>query len=63
MLGKEVYKIYAPVGAKWIEWVRPVPFVGIDTYSRKPVADWIERKSMFLEQYEKGISYIKERLA
>ena len=54
MIGKEIYKIYAPLGAKWIEWVRPVAFVGIDTYSRKPVADWIERKSMFLEQYEQN---------
>lgn len=54
MIGKEIYKIYAPLGAKWTEWVRPVPFVAIDTYNRKPVADWIERKSMFLEQYEKN---------
>ena len=54
MIGKEIYKIYAPLGAKWTEWLRPVPFVAIDTYNRKPVADWIERKSMFLEQYEKN---------
>ncbi len=30
MTGKEVYKIWAPFGAKWIDWVRPVPFVQID---------------------------------
>lgn len=30
MTGKEVYKIWAPNGAKWVDWVRPVPFVQID---------------------------------
>ena len=52
MIGKEIYKIYAPEGAKWIEWIRPVPFVAIDTYNRKPATDWIDRKELFLEQYK-----------
>lgn len=52
MLGKETYKIYAPEDAKWVEWVRPVPFVAIDTYSREPIADWIDRKAIFLSKYE-----------
>ena len=30
MLGKEIYKIWAPYGCKWVEWVRPVPFVGMN---------------------------------
>lgn len=30
MTGKDIFKIWAPVGSKWIEWVRPVPFVAID---------------------------------
>ena len=47
MRGKEIYKIYAPNGTKWIEWVRPVPFVAIDTYNRKPVANFLDRKAMF----------------
>ena len=33
MTGKEVYKIYAPKGAKWVEWVRPVSFIAIDKYN------------------------------
>ncbi len=53
MIGKEIYKIYAPVGAKWTDWVRPVPFVAIDTYNRKPISDWIDRKIIFLNQYKK----------
>ena len=56
MRGKEIYKIYAPNGAKWIDWVRPVPFVAIDTYNRKPIIDWMDRKAMFLKQYQKDIA-------
>ena len=52
MRGKEIYKIYAPNGAKWTDWVRPVPFVAIDTYNRKPIADWMERKALFLKNYQ-----------
>lgn len=52
MDGKEIYKIYAPIDAKWTEWVRPVPFVAISTYNRKPTNNWIDRKITFLKQYE-----------
>lgn len=52
MLGKEIYKIYAPPAAKWIEWVRPVPFVAIDTYNRKEMYNWIDRKVYFLNEYQ-----------
>lgn len=30
MTGKEVYKLWAPSGCKWVDWVRPVPFTQID---------------------------------
>lgn len=30
MTGKEVYKLWAPSGCKWTNWVRPVPFTQID---------------------------------
>ena len=52
MRGKEIYKIYAPTGAKWIDWVRPVPFVAIDTYNRNPIVGWMDRKAMFLKKYQ-----------
>lgn len=29
MKGREVFNIWAPKNCKWIEWVRPVPFVAI----------------------------------
>lgn len=53
MNGKEIYKIYAPENCKWINWVRPVPFVAIDTYNRKPIFDWTERKSISIREYQK----------
>ena len=52
MLGKEIYKIYAPEGAKWTEWIRPVPFVAINTYNRSSVNSWVDRKNIFLNQYK-----------
>lgn len=27
--GKDIYQIWAPTGKKWVDWVRPVPFVEI----------------------------------
>jgi len=30
MNGKEIFRIWAPLNAKWTDWVRPVPFVAID---------------------------------
>ena len=53
MIGKEIYKIYAPINTKWTEWVRPVPFVAIDTYKRKPILNWIDRKVISIKKYEK----------
>lgn len=32
---KEIYKIWAPVGCKWVDWVRPVPFIGINSTVNK----------------------------
>lgn len=53
MNGKDIYKIYAPDNTKWTQWVRPVAFVAIDTYNRKPAFNFIGRKILFLDQYEK----------
>lgn len=34
MTVKELYKIWAPYGKKWVEWIRPVPFVEMNHYSK-----------------------------
>lgn len=30
MTGKELYRIWAPTNKRWVEWVRPVPFIHMD---------------------------------
>ena len=51
MIGKDLYRTYAPDGAKWVDWIRPVPFVAIDTYSIKLNNRWTNRKVIFLKEY------------
>lgn len=34
MTAKEVYKIWAPKDVAWADWVRPVPFVAIDSLDK-----------------------------
>ncbi len=29
MTEKEIYRIWAPTGSKWVDWVRPVPFMSL----------------------------------
>ncbi len=36
MTNKEIYKIWAPVGKRWVDWVRPVPFVYINESTPPP---------------------------
>ncbi len=34
LTGKEIYQIWAPYGKKWVDWVRPVPFIEIHTQKK-----------------------------
>lgn len=34
MNSRDIYKIWAPAGKKWVEWVRPVPFVMMNEHSK-----------------------------
>ncbi len=34
MTDKEIYQVWAPTGKKWVDWVRPVPFVGMKEHSK-----------------------------
>lgn len=40
MTSKEVYKMWAPPLKKWVDWVRPVPFIGLD--NPKEVHEFID---------------------
>ena len=33
-LGRKLYDIWAPAGKKWVDWVRPVPFLEIHHYTK-----------------------------
>lgn len=35
MIGKEIYRIWAPYGAKWTDWIRPVPFTQLNNVKAK----------------------------
>lgn len=35
MTNKEIYMKWAPIGKKWVDWVRPVPFVTLPAYTKK----------------------------
>ena len=47
-----MYEIWAPAGKKWVDWVRPVPFVSMSEYSKGyhisefsiPSSDYIDEK-------------------
>ena len=50
MTGREAYRIWAPAGRKWTDWVRPVPFAAAGESSRTyfdpnfsvPAADYVD---------------------
>lgn len=42
MINKDIFRIWAPIGAKWVDWVRPVPFVAINKKSKAYVIENLE---------------------
>lgn len=34
MTNKEIFQVWAPAGKKWVDWVRPVPFVEMSEHSK-----------------------------
>ena len=73
MTVKEIYKIWAPFGKKWVDWVRPVPFVEMNYYTKmynysdfaiSPVnyTDGTSKDTAFLVDLP-GMESVKEGLA
>ena len=59
MIGKEVYKIWAPEGAKWTNWVRPVPFINIDeNLKTEEVYDYTLPKINYIKKDQKNVAII-----
>ena len=48
---KDIYKIWAPEGCKWVEWVRPVPFFFIKKYNHNEFYNILDLKNIFIDKY------------
>lgn len=59
MTGKDIFKIWAPVGAKWVDWVRPVPFVAINEYMKSyEIYDFIISNINYLSEIPENTAII-----
>lgn len=59
MTDKEIYSIWAPAGKKWVDWVRPVPFVAMKEYFRMyPLSDVAIPTIDFLDEHGKDAAII-----
>ena len=59
MIGKDIYKIFAPTNVKWTEWVRPVPFINM---GKEPNHEFISLdipKINYLNTLEKDLAISK----
>lgn len=53
LIGKETYQIWAPYGKKWVDWVRPVPFIEIHTEKKGYcVSDLVIPEHICVEQMD-----------
>lgn len=73
MTKKDIYKIWAPNECNWVDWVRPVPFIGVDQHHNYqefidytiPKINYIKGKmndTMIIIDI-KGVDSIKEGIA
>lgn len=59
MKNRDVYKIWAPAGAKWVDWVRPVPFVELGEYSKQyEFSNFNVSKIFYLDKVENDTALI-----
>lgn len=52
MTGREIFQIWAPQGARWTAWVRPVPFVGMEMAQVGPAHSFTIPKVVYINEYE-----------
>lgn len=59
MTGREIYKIWAPFRAKWVDWTRPVPFININNdFKIYNLNEFIYTSINYLKGYEKNTAII-----
>lgn len=57
--GKAIYQMWAPYGKKWVDWVRPVPFVEIHTEKKGYfVSDLVIPETICIEKADKKTAII-----
>ena len=60
MTAKEIYRIWAPAGKTWVDWVRPVPFIGIGECSKQYACSsfQVPRPEVSNEIYKDGAIFV-----
>lgn len=60
MTGRDLFKIWAPIGARWVDWVRPVPFVAIDNedFEMYELGDFVISKINYITELKKDTAII-----
>ena len=59
MTGREIYKIWAPFRAKWVDWTRPVPFININNdFKIYNLNEFTYTSINYLKGYEKNTAII-----
>lgn len=59
MTGKEIYKIWAPYKKRWVDWVRPVPFVDMDVEKElHGFIDYDIEPTLYIKKIDKNAAYI-----
>ena len=58
MNNKEIYKIWAPKNTKWVDWIRPVPFIGIGRDYINEVHNYGINILKYSLEYEKNTAVI-----
>ena len=61
MTGRELYKIWAPVGSKWVDWARPVPFVAMgDFCNMYPVSNFTVPQILYMNKAQGNAAVIAD---
>lgn len=58
MTNKDIFKIWAPLGVKWVDWVRPVPFISMVSTEINEVYNYEIPHIDYVTTLEKDTAYI-----
>lgn len=62
MTGRDFYEKWAPVGARWVEWVRPVPFVAIcETFPANEIYNFAIPKLNYINEMQEDTAIVVDR--